>query len=115
MRWQNAFPDTVTAVFLTQAAAVQRINSGSDPDSRTTILAAWKCTTPQWLDQQQKERAGLATVNRALLVKCEPPTAVVKVRDRFILGGVDYRIAAPPQPVPAVDPSHYLVYLEAEG
>lgn len=97
------------------AARVERINSGGDPDSRTVILAAWPCRRPQWLDQQQKERAGLATVTRALRVKCAPPTATVKVRDRFILGGVDYRIAAPPQPIPAVNPSHYLVYLEAEG
>lgn len=115
MRWLDVFPAAVTAVFFTQTAVVQRINSGSDPDARTTVLSAWKCTAPQWLDQQQKERAGLATVTRALGVKCAVPSATVKVRDRFILGGGDYRIAAPPQPVPVLNPSHYLVYLELEG
>jgi hypothetical protein len=115
MRWSGAFPPAVVASFLTETAVVKRINSGDDPDSRTTIIAAWRCTQPQWLDQQQKERAGLGTLARAALVKCAYPSATVKVRDRFIIGGVDYRIAAPPQAVPIAEPSHYLVYLEAEG
>ena len=115
MSWLNAFPDAVTAVYLTHEATVQRIDSGDDPDARTTVIARWKCSAPQWLDQQQKERAGLGAVTRALLVKCEAPSAAVKVRDRFTLNSVDYRIAAPPQPVPAVNPSHYLVYLEVDG
>lgn len=113
--WTNAFPAGVTAIFFTETAVVQRINSGGDPSSRTTVVAAWKCSRPQWLDQQQKERAGMGTIARALRVECEAPSATVKSRDRLILAGVDYRIAAAPQPIPAVSPSHYLVYLEDEG
>lgn len=114
-QWSRAFPAAVTAVYFTETAVVQRINSGDDPTDRATVLEKWRCSAPQWLDQQQKERAGLGTVARALSVKCEIPATAVKVRDRFVIGGVDYRIAAPPQPVPVINPSHYLVYLEVEG
>lgn len=115
MRWSSAFPPAITAVFFTESAVVERINSGSDASSRTTIVAALKCSVPQWLDVQQKERAGLATTARALKVKSAIPSAAIRVRDRFIHNGTDYRIAAPPQPVPVTNPSHYLLYMEDES
>ena len=58
----KAFPTAVLARLLPNDGAVKRIPAGSDPDARTTIVSSIRCDDPQWLDQEQKERAGLATV-----------------------------------------------------
>lgn len=109
----KAFPSTIIAAFLPETAVIKRVTAGSDPDARTTIVASLKCDDPQWLDQEQKERSGMATVARALRVRCAVNTSI-HVRDRFVYNGVDYRILAV-TPVPAVNPSHYELIIEDEA
>lgn len=108
----KVFPSALVAAFLSETAVIQRVTAGSDPDARTTIVSSLKCDDPQWLDQEQKERAGMASVARALRVRCEVNTSI-HVRDRFVYNSTDYRIVAV-TPIPAVNPSHYELIIEDE-
>lgn len=110
----KAFPTSILARLLPNTATIKRIPAGSDPDARTTILTSLRCDDPQWLDQEQKERAGLAAVARLARVKTAVPTAAVKVRDVFVLDSTEYRVRAV-SPVPVANAAHYELLIEEEA
>lgn len=116
MRFKG-FPAPILAAFLTETADVERINSGSDPDDRTTIVNDLKCGQIQWLDQEQTERAGMGSVARLARVRTAVPTAQIKPRDRLVWSdGTDYRIrAVQPFPANSGSASHYELLIEDEG
>lgn len=80
-----------TAVGFT--AAVKRLPSGAtDPASRETVVAAYKCRNIRPLNGEQKERAGLATNVRAHTCKAEVNTAVSPGHYLVLTDGTEYRI-----------------------
>lgn len=99
---------------LDSTAAIKSIPDGTDDTARTTVIASLACTTPQALESEDKERAGLATTARIMRSMTAVPGSTVTKQHRFITGGVDYRIRDI-TPVPAVNPQFYELLLEDEG
>lgn len=109
------FPGAVLGAMFTETAVVKAIPAGGDDTARTVVIAALDCTAPQALDDEDKERAGMATNARIMRVHCDvPDTAAITSRHRFVAGGIDYRIRGVTA-VPATNPAYLELLLEDEG
>lgn len=78
-----------------QTGVLKRIPSGSDPTARTTVLPSLACSHVYDMDAKERERAGLATVEKAKMVYTAVPSGgagIIHIRDRFVVNSVDYRI-----------------------
>lgn len=95
-------------------AVLASIPSGSDPTARTTVIQSLACRNIHQLDEQEKERAGMATVAKALRCECEV-NALIRVRHRLIVGDDDYRIYGIQERPKNSAPLYYVLYLEDES
>lgn len=108
------FPTNALGFLLDSTAAIKAIPAGTDDTARTTVIASLDCTTPQALDSEEKERAGLSTTAKAVRSMTAVPGTAVTEQHRFVSGGVDYRIRGITK-VPASSPQFYEFLLEDEG
>lgn len=108
------FPAGMVNFLLDSTAAIKSIPAGTDDTARTTVIASLACTTPQALDAEEKERAGMATTTKAFRSMTAVPGSAVTGQHRFVTGGVDYRIRGITK-VPADSPQFYEFLLEDEG
>lgn len=108
------FPSGVVNYLLDSTAAIKAIPSGTDDTARTTVISSLACTTPQALDSEEKERAGMSTTAKAFRSMTPVPGSAVTPQHRFVQGSVDYRIRGITK-VPASGPQFYEFLLEDEG
>lgn len=108
------FPAGALDFLLDSTAVIKAIPSGTDPTARTTVITSLACTTPQALDAEEKERAGMATTTKGFRSMTAVPGNTVTGQHRFVTGGVDYRIRGITK-VPASSPQFYEFLLEDEG
>jgi hypothetical protein len=108
------FPPVTLGHLLDSTAVIKAIPSGTDPTARTTVISSLVCTTPQALDAEEKERAGMASTTKGFRSMTAVPGSAVTGQHRFVTGGVDYRIRGITK-VPADSPQFYEFLLEDEG
>ncbi len=101
--------------FLDQTAVVNAtVPGGKDDTARTVVIAALMCSEPMPMNDEEKERAGLATVTWLYSVFAEIPSTAIQQRQRLVLGGIDYYIRSV-LPTPKTSPIYYELYIEDEG
>lgn len=105
-------------------ADIKRVPADAADDAeRETVVSQLKCSEVVEVSQDEAERHGMGTV--ASLHRAETavpvPTgvgnggaAVIRERDRFVIGGVDYRIRKV-NPVPKNAPQYLQLFLEDES
>lgn len=95
-------------------ARIASIPTGTDATARTTVIASHPCRNLMQLDSAQRERAGMATIVRALRCTCAY-SDTIKPRQRLIYNGVDYRIHNVVTRPTNAAPLYLVLYLEDEG
>lgn len=87
-------------------ATIEAVPAGSNPDARTTVIAALKCSHVWPSNPKQKEIAGLATTAKALQVLTEANVTLAN-RQRFTSGSAQDLEIVNIQKWPADSPEFY--------
>lgn len=94
MKRPKLMNSVVKGVLFGQECDIKKVASGTDPDAREDVELNLGCTYPQEMNDQDRERAGLASKFTAFRVHTDVPvSATIRTHHRFVHLGVDYKIA----------------------